>query len=358
MVQCLILTELGLTPGSVVFVRFYEYGNDNNGTFGICVTTVACGAPTASVATLINSSTANANWTPTTGSFIIEYGPTSVHFGTPGAGATAGNVNNTVVTASNVGTKQLTALTATTGYSYVVRQDCTGSANGYSLNSSAITFTTLAAPPANDEATSATAISLGVGCTGAIYTNVNATPTSASPSEPKNGGGDAFKTVWFTFVAPSSGAVRVSTDVGSGNSLTDSRVAIYSATNPSDYNTFTCISTDEDGGYLLSSGFMSVVYATGLISGNTYYVQVGTYGSSTTTGTFCMTVDEMNSLMLALTATCASTPQSPYLEPIQHTQDGFQFWMHQVNLLLWLKILQAHLLGLILTLIKTSTREQ
>ncbi|MBK8748671.1 MAG: hypothetical protein IPM04_12630 [Saprospiraceae bacterium] len=89
--------------------------------------------------------------------------------------------------------------------------------------------------------------------------------------------------------------------------MTDSRVAIYSATNPSDYNTFTCISTDEDGGYLLGSGFMSVVYATGLISGNTYYVQVGTYGSSTTTGTFCMTVDEMNSLMLALTATCAST---------------------------------------------------
>ena len=303
------INRVGLTPGSVVFVRFYEFGNDNNGTFGICVTTVACGAPTASVATLINSSTANANWTPTTGSFIIEYGPTST-FGTPGAGASAGNVNNIVVTASNVGTKQLTALTATTGYSYVVRQDCTGSANGYSLNSSAITFTTLAAPPANNEATSATAVGLGVGCTGAIYTNVNATPTSASPSEPKNGGGDAFKTVWFTFVAPSSGAVRVSTDVGSGNSLTDSRVAIYSATNPSDYNTFTCISTDEDGGYLLSSGFMSVVYATGLISGNTYYVQVGTYGSSTTTGTFCMTVDEMNSLMLALTATCASTPQS------------------------------------------------
>ncbi|MBK8748672.1 MAG: hypothetical protein IPM04_12635 [Saprospiraceae bacterium] len=167
---------------------------------------------------MINSTTANANWTPTSGNFIIEYGPTST-FGTPGAGATAGNVNNTVVTASNVGTKQLTSLTATTGYSYVVRQDCTGSANGYSLNSSTITFTTLAAPPANDEATSATAVGLGVGCTGAIYTNLNATPTSASPTEPKNSGGDAFKTVWFTFVAPASGAVRVSTDVGSGNSI-------------------------------------------------------------------------------------------------------------------------------------------
>jgi len=278
--------------------------------FNISITTIACGAPIASAATLINSTTANANWTPTTGSFIIEYGPTST-FGTPGAGATAGNVNNTVVTASNVGTKQLTSLTATTGYSYVVRQDCTGSANGYSLNSSTITFTTLAAPPANDEATSATAISLGVGCTGAIYTNLNATPTSASPTEPKNSGGDAFKTVWFTFVAPASGAVRVSTDLGSGNTLTDSRVALYSATNPADYTTFTCISTDEDGGSVLGSGYMSVVYATGLISGNTYYIQVGTYGSFTTAGTFCMTVDELNSTMLALTATCVSTIQFP-----------------------------------------------
>lgn len=28
----------GLTPGSTIFIRFWEYGNDNNGTFGICVT--------------------------------------------------------------------------------------------------------------------------------------------------------------------------------------------------------------------------------------------------------------------------------------------------------------------------------
>ncbi|MBK8843509.1 MAG: hypothetical protein IPO33_11995 [Saprospiraceae bacterium] len=78
------------------------------------------------MATLINSSTANANWTPTTGSFIIEYGPTST-FGTPGAGASAGNVNNIVVTASNVGTKQLTAHQQLV--ILIVRQDCTGSAN-------------------------------------------------------------------------------------------------------------------------------------------------------------------------------------------------------------------------------------
>jgi len=298
------------TASGTYFLIIDTWPAPNCSAFNISITTIACGAPIASAATLINSTTANANWTPTSGNFIIEYGPTST-FGTPGTGATAGNINNFVVTASNVGTKQLTSLLPTTGYSYVVRQDCTGSANGYSTNSNTITFTTLSAPPPNDEATSAAAVSLGVGCTGAIYTNANATPTSASPTEPKNSGGDAFKTVWFTFVAPSSGAVRVSTDVGSGNALSDSRVAIYAATNPADYNTFTCISTDEDGGSVLGSGYMSVVYAAGLTSGNTYYIQVGTYAAGTTAGTFCMTVDELNSTMLALSATCVSSIQFP-----------------------------------------------
>ena len=40
-----------------------------------------------------NSYHASANWSTATGSWIIEYGPTAT-FGTPGTGATAGNVNN------------------------------------------------------------------------------------------------------------------------------------------------------------------------------------------------------------------------------------------------------------------------
>lgn len=32
------ITRTGLTPGSTIYVRFWEYGNDNLGTFGICVT--------------------------------------------------------------------------------------------------------------------------------------------------------------------------------------------------------------------------------------------------------------------------------------------------------------------------------
>ncbi|WP_133533629.1 pre-peptidase C-terminal domain-containing protein [Flavobacterium dankookense] len=33
------LRLINQTPGSTIYIRFWEYGNDNNGTFGICVTT-------------------------------------------------------------------------------------------------------------------------------------------------------------------------------------------------------------------------------------------------------------------------------------------------------------------------------
>ena len=32
------IRQMGLTPGDTIWVRYWEYGNDNNGTFGICVT--------------------------------------------------------------------------------------------------------------------------------------------------------------------------------------------------------------------------------------------------------------------------------------------------------------------------------
>ncbi|MGV9004483.1 hypothetical protein [Flavobacterium sp.] len=33
------IQKTGLTPGTTIYIRVWEYGNDNNGTFGICVTT-------------------------------------------------------------------------------------------------------------------------------------------------------------------------------------------------------------------------------------------------------------------------------------------------------------------------------
>ncbi|VXC40067.1 conserved exported hypothetical protein [Flavobacterium sp. 9AF] len=40
------ITRTGLTPGTTIYVRFWEYGNDNQGTFGICATSpLPCTTP-------------------------------------------------------------------------------------------------------------------------------------------------------------------------------------------------------------------------------------------------------------------------------------------------------------------------
>nr|WP_255702323.1 GEVED domain-containing protein [Flavobacterium sp. SM15] len=48
------ITRTGLTPGSVIYVRFWEYSNDNPGTFGICASSPApCTVPTAQPTALV-----------------------------------------------------------------------------------------------------------------------------------------------------------------------------------------------------------------------------------------------------------------------------------------------------------------
>lgn len=55
---------------------------------------------------------------------------------------------------------------------------------------------------------------------------------------------------------------------------------------------------------------MSVLYATGLANGTTYYVQVGSFGPGDA-GTFCLAIDELGSSMLSTTNTCGSFYQTP-----------------------------------------------
>ncbi|MFZ4058578.1 MAG: GEVED domain-containing protein, partial [Ferruginibacter sp.] len=114
------------------------YGTFEDYTINV-VAPPACIPPVTSAATLINVTTAQANWTVGTGSYIIEYGATGF---TPGAGATAGSTSSTVVTALAGATNiVLAGLTANTTYQYYVRQDC--GVGGFSINSSAQSFTTL-----------------------------------------------------------------------------------------------------------------------------------------------------------------------------------------------------------------------
>lgn len=219
-----------------------------------------------------------------------------VYFGTNPAPPFLGNTTGT--------TYAIPALLPSTTYYWTIKaNNAYGSSAGCVVNS----FTT-SIPLSNDIPMGATSLVVGAGCTGADYTLADA---SLSPGEPfPSCSGTALNPVWFAFEAPVSGAVRVSTDAGSGGTLTDTKVALFDATDVNDFSSFSIISCDEDGGSTIGNN--SVLYATGLLAGKTYYVAVDKYSSTTANGTFCLTVDELDNSMISPSNTCASSYQTPY----------------------------------------------
>ncbi|MDP4264298.1 MAG: hypothetical protein Q8941_17340, partial [Bacteroidota bacterium] len=226
-----------------------------------------------------------------------------------GSGSDIGN--QTYVISNTTAPVSITGLQPNTDYTVSVFEFNGNGANANYLITDNVTTTFHSAIPAliNDNAAGALSLTVNAGCTGAIYTNVGATLGANEVYPSCSGSGIA--PVWFKFLAPPSGAVRVSTDLGSGNTFTDSKIALFSAGNVNDYSTFTILACDDDGGSVLGSGFMSVLYATGLTPGDTYYVAVDKFFSGTPNGTFCIAVDELNASMLASSNTCASTYQAP-----------------------------------------------
>jgi len=96
--------------------------------------------------------------------------------------------------------------------------------------------------------------------------------------------------VWYTFVAPGSGMVEVTTDFATG--LTDSQISLYDVSNCADLTTATEMGCSEDDG-ITGSGWMSVIETSGapLTGGMTYYVQVDGYASQV--GDFEIQVKEL-----------------------------------------------------------------
>lgn len=118
------INRTGLTPGSTVYIRFWEFGNDNNGTFGICASTVSsCQPPFLSDTTNITLTTATINWgapvvLPTSGyEYIVS-------------------TSNTTPAAAGIATSALTAnitgLVANTTYYIFVRSNCGGTYSAWS----------------------------------------------------------------------------------------------------------------------------------------------------------------------------------------------------------------------------------
>lgn len=165
------------------------------------------------------------------------------------------------------------------------------------IDPTTITFKIINCAPLNENADSAITLIVNEPCTGNVHANGTADYTPGEP-DPDNQTDatdliagrwitQADQTVWFKFQAPASGTVTISTDQVPQGDNYDSQVALYRVTDPADYATFEYIESDEDNGTAIN-GFSAVLYYTGLTPGETYYVQVDGFGTSS--GTFCIEV--------------------------------------------------------------------
>ncbi len=260
-----------------------------------------CAAPPTNLTgTAVTATTATVNWASVSGigSYSLEYGPGGF---APGTG--------TSVYGLTTATHALTGLTPGTAYRFYVRSVC--SATDSSAQSTAGTFTTV---NSNDSASAALLLTVNGGCNTAQFSNFTAghiDSLNGQPYEPTGTSNSTIghRTVYFKFRAPAGGAVRLSTDYA-GGTLTDTRLALFSATDSSNYATFSEITCDEDNGVVESNN--SILYATGLTPGVTYYAQVGGFTGVTAPGSFCITVDSLSDAMLSTTGAVCSAGPSPF----------------------------------------------
>ncbi|QTY27996.1 fibronectin type III domain-containing protein [Flavobacterium sp. CS20] len=186
-------------------------------------------------------------------------------------------------------TLNLTGLSDNVDYDFYITSDC--DTDGLSVTEGPISFLTLPLPPVNDDICDAIPLTVGVIPPSDTYTNLGATAQTDEPEGTCFNGG-LNGSVWFTFVAPASGEVEVSTDIA-GATLTDTEIAVYDApTDCADPTTMGAeLGCDQDGGTVI--GFNSIVNLSGLTGGTTYYIQVDQWGT-TTPGDFGISVIDTN----------------------------------------------------------------
>lgn len=108
----------GLTPGETVYIRFWEYSNDNNGTFGICVSSPTCLTPNINATTSITTTSATLNWS------ALAIAPTVGYEYYYSTSNTTPTVAGTLTTGTSAA---VTGLTPNTTYYVFVRSNCGGS---------------------------------------------------------------------------------------------------------------------------------------------------------------------------------------------------------------------------------------
>ncbi len=177
--------------------------------------------------------------------------------------------------ANGTGGNESLSLTTVVGTTYQIRIQ---RYNSNSAMDGSICVWSPPPPPANDDPCGATALSLSASCSYTTYNTASATNTAGIPTP----GCSTYsgQDVWFSFVAPASGAITIRTTAGT---ITNLAMALYSATACN--GTFTLLECDDNDG----PGNMPFLTFTDLdlVPGDTYYLRVWRSGGGTGTFNMC-----------------------------------------------------------------------
>lgn len=302
----------GLTPGSTVWIRFWEYGNNNNGTFSICVTTPPpppandnCAAattltvnPTLTCTAVTPGTTVGATQStvaaPTCGPNGIN---DDVWFSFTATNAThrisllnvTGGATDMAMALYNGACGTLTQMTCsdpntmdvcglTPGQTYYLRVWTFTATLGVGANFNVCVGTTGAAP-ANDDPCNAISVPYGYTCSYTTFSNLGACASSGVPAPgcANYQGGD----VWFKTTVPCEGKLIFDSRTGT---ITDGGMAIYRGT----CSSLTLIECDDDDS---QNGAMPMIQRNDLVPGETIWIRMWEYGNDNN-GTFglCISV--------------------------------------------------------------------
>lgn len=289
------IARSGLAPSSTVYIRFWEYNADNNGTFTICAFSPPLPAPACGATSMDPGGTNNY---PNNANFTITFCPAvagqvvTINFS---AFATEAGYDFVYIhNGPSVGAPIIGTFSGTTIPGPITSNDITGcltlrfTSDG--TTRAAGWVATIACgppppPPANDNPCGAVGLTVNASCTYTSSTTTNSTGTTAVPPPPcaNYAGND----VWFSIVVPASGNLLVNTNTGG---ITDGGMALYTATGCS--GTFTLVDCDDDDS---ANGLMPQITAGGLTPSSTVYVRFWPRGGASG-GSFSI---------------CATTPPPP-----------------------------------------------
>ncbi len=250
-------TYTGLIVSDTYYLRVWDYGNDQIGTFNLCGYYLSCSPAT------INYSVDNICGDPG-GDFNVLVDITDM--GTATSLSVEDDQGNPAQIANGVTT--LTFGPYANGTDVVITATPDDNVNCVVTSATQIQ---MACPPANDECANAIMLTPGVdymsypvdgsliGATDSGYTNTC--------------GGTATNDVWYSVVVPSDGVITIETgaDIATGTTGNDTAFEVYSGT----CGSLTSIDCDDDGA---ATGSYSLLNLTGLTPDSVIYIRLWGYG--------------------------------------------------------------------------------